>query len=220
MENDLDQALRYLGAGPASGELREQVGEVLARLEAQIQPRYTYRIVPLERREEGFGLEGTGIVLPGRLAGRMLEDCGQAALLACTLGAAFDQRLSALQARDMAQAVIWDACGSALVERGCGQAEEELAGRFPGLFFTDRFSPGYGDLPLDLQPALCAALDTPRRLGLYVTDSLLLNPVKSVTAVIGLSERPQPARVRGCAYCQMREHCPYRKGGTHCGEQI
>ena len=88
MENDLDQALRYLGAGPASGELREQVGEVLARLEAQVQPRYTYRIVPLERREEGFGLEGTGIVLPGRLAGRMLEDCGQAALLACTLGAA------------------------------------------------------------------------------------------------------------------------------------
>ena len=106
------------------------------------------------------------------------------------------------------------------MERGCGQAEEELAGRFPGLFFTDRFSPGYGDLPLDLQPALCAALDTPRRLGLYVTPSLLLNPVKSVTAVIGLSERPQPARVRGCAYCQMREHCPYRKGGTHCGEQI
>ena len=47
MENDLDQALRYLGAGPASGELREQVGEVLARLEAQIQPRYAYRIVPL-----------------------------------------------------------------------------------------------------------------------------------------------------------------------------
>lgn len=220
MEDYLDQALRYLGAAEASGELRAQVGEVLDRLSAQLQPRYTYKVMPLEGREDGFGLTGSGVVLTGRSAGRMLEDCGQAALLACTLGAAFDQKLSALQARDMAQAVIWDACGSALVERGCDRAEEELAGRFPGLFLTDRFSPGYGDLPLDLQPALCAALDTPRRLGLYVTPSLLLNPVKSVTAVIGLSDRPQPARIRGCAYCQMQGHCPYRKGGTHCGERI
>ena len=53
--------------------------------------------------------------------------------------------------------------------------------------------------------------------GLAVTESLLLNPVKSVTAVIGLSDRPQMARIRGCAYCQMRERCTLRKGGKHCG---
>ena len=82
---------------------------------------------------------------------------------------------------------------------------------------TDRFSPGYGDLPLDLQPALCAALDAQRRLGLTVTDSLLLNPVKSVTAVIGLSPTPQPARIRGCGYCNFRENCQFRKEGTTCG---
>ena len=50
-----------------------------------------------------------------------------------------------------------------------------------------------------------------------MTESLLLNPVKSVTAVIGLSDRPQMARIRGCAYCQMRERCTLRKGGKHCG---
>jgi hypothetical protein len=42
-------------------------------------------------------------------------------------------------------------------------------------------------------------------LGLHVTDSLMLNPVKSVTAVIGIADRPQMARIRGCAYCAMRD---------------
>ena len=220
MEDYPKQALRYLGAAEAPEELRRQVEDAFQGLEGWARPRYVYKLFGLERREGGFALTGSEIVLTGASAGRMLEDCSQAALLACTLGAAFDLRLSALQARDMAQAVILDACGSALVEKGCDMAEEELAARMPGLFLTDRFSPGYGDLPLELQPALCAALDAPRRLGLHAGQSLLLNPVKSVTAVIGLSERPQPARIRGCAYCRMGARCPYRKGGNCCGEQI
>ena len=146
----------------------------------------------------------------------MLKECTQAALLACTLGAAFDARLRAVQARDMAKAVLTDGCGSAWVEAGCDEAEGELSERLPGRFLTDRFSPGYGDLSLDMQPALCAALDAGRRLGLSVTDSLLLNPSKSVTAVIGLAHQPQMARVRGCAYCTLRETCALRKGGNHC----
>ena len=44
-----------------------------------------------------------------------------------------------------------------------------------------------------------------------------MNPSKSVTAIIGLSDRPQAARIRGCAYCSMRETCALRKGGKHCG---
>ena len=45
--------------------------------------------------------------------------------------------------------------------------------------------------------------DTGRTLGLHVTDSLLLNPGKSVTAIIGVSHRPQMARVRGCRYLSL-----------------
>ena len=116
----------------------------------------------------------------------------------------------------MAKAVIYDALGSALVETGCDEAERDISARFPNQFLTDRFSPGYGDLPLELQPRLCAALDAGRRLGLTVSQSLLMNPVKSVTAVIGLSDSPRPARIRGCAYCNLRDTCTVRKGGSTC----
>ena len=212
----IEEALRYLGAADAPETLRRVAGEA-ETLSAQFRPRHVCKVCELDFQGEEIFLCGTAVVLKGGTALKMLAQCHRAALLACTLGARFDLALTAVQARDMARAVILDACGSALVEQGCDEAEKELSARFPGRYLTDRFSPGYGDLPLELQRDICAALDTPRRLGLHVTESLLLNPVKSVTAVIGLSDRPQMARIRGCAYCQMRERCTLRKGGKHCG---
>ena len=218
MELNIDEALRYLGGGEGvPSALRAQAQQVADRLTAAVQPRYTYRVFPLVHGEEGIALEGAGLLLPGRSAKKMLAQCDRAVLLGCTLGAGFDAVLRAEQVRDMAAAVLLDACGSAWVEAGCDAAEQEIRARFPGLYLTDRFSPGYGDLPLDLQRALCAALDSVRRLGVHVGESLLLNPVKTVTAVIGLSDRPQMARIRGCEFCAMNQTCALRKGGKSCG---
>ena len=218
MELNVNEALRYLGAGEGADEaLRERVEGQAARLTALVRPRYWYRVTPVTHGAQGILLAEAGLFLTGRTAALMLEECGQAVLLACTLGAQFDALLRTEQARDMAQAVILDACGSAWVEAGCDRAEEEIAGRFPGKYLTDRFSPGYGDLPLTVQPELCRALDAQRRLGLCVTPSLLLTPGKSVTAVLGIADRPQRRRVRGCACCSMKQTCTLRKRGMTCG---
>lgn len=222
----IQEAMRYLGAAsePMDSPLGCQVSDIFTALSASIQPRFVYKIYQLDfqknqdqdKNQDQILLLGTQVVLTGTTANRMLKQCHQAALLACTLGAAFDLRLLALQARDMARAAIWDACGSALVEFGCDLAEQEIAARFPDIFLTDRFSPGYGDLPLTLQPNICTELDTGRRLGLHVSKSLLMNPVKSVTAVIGLASQPQIARIRGCAYCQLQETCTIRAPRLSC----
>ena len=214
---NLHEVLRYLGAGANAPEpLRAQAAALSTRLSEALQPRYVWRLFPIVRENGGFVLPQSGLTLTGHTAETMLGDCDQAVLLCCTLGAEFEALLRREQARDMARTAILDACGSALVEAGCDAAERELAQRFPHRFLTDRFSPGYGDLPLALQPTLCNALDTRRRLGVHVTPSLLLNPAKSVTAILGLSDRPQMARVRGCASCSMRKTCQLRKGGTSC----
>lgn len=218
MEPDIEEALRYAGVpSPPPEGLRREMEAVAASLTAAVRPRWRWRLFALEHTAAGPSIPALSLTLPGRTAAKMLADCTQAVVLACTLGAGFDARLRAEQARDMARAVLLDGCGSALVEAGCDRAEEELARRLPGRFFTDRFSPGYGDLPLALQRPLCAALDTPRTLGLHVTESLLLNPAKSVTAILGVSDRPQMARIRGCRYCAMSRTCQLRKGGKSCG---
>ena len=218
MELNVSEALRYLGVrGAPDPALLSQLSAAADRLARAAPPRWVWRAYPLAFGPEGPALEGAGLALPGEMAARMLGGCAQAAVLICTLGAAFEALLRAEQARGMARAALLDACGSAWVEAGCDEAQAEISARFPDLHPTDRFSPGYGDLPLSLQRDICGALDAPRRLGVQVTDSLLLNPSKTVTAVIGLSDRPQPARIRGCAYCDLRENCQYRKGGTTCG---
>lgn len=217
MKLDRAEALRYLGAGGRADEaLARRVEDTARRLEGLLAPRYVFRVFPLSFQDETPYLAPAGLALPGKLARAMLSGCTQAALLACTLGATFDRELQGLQARSMAEAVILDACGSAYVEAGCQQAQEALSAALPQLYLTDRFSPGYGDLPLSLQPALCEILDVQRRLGLYVTDSLLLNPMKSVTAILGLAPTPRPTPIRGCAVCPNRGECAYRKGGSTC----
>ena len=217
MELHLDEALRYLGAGDTADEaLRQGMAAVADRLTKTISPRWSYRVFSSEKREEGIFLKEADIVLPGKMAATMLATCQQAVLLVCTLGMEFEAMLRAEQARDMARAVMLDACGSAWVESGCDAAEAEIAARFPNLYLTDRFSPGYGDLPLSLQPSVCAVLEAQKRLGVHVSESFLMTPSKTVTAVIGLSDRPQMARIRGCDFCAMRENCNLRKGGTSC----
>ena len=216
MTLDRAEALRYLAiARPDAGSL-EAIEPVAAALEAALTPRFTFAVFPVRRTPEGAALEGSGLVLPGRMARTMLRECSDAVLLLCTLGAGFEAQLRAASARDMAQAAMLDACGSAYVEAGCDAAEQAIAARFPEKYLTDRFSPGYGDLPLELQPALCAALDSQRRLGVTVTESLLMVPMKTVSAVIGLADTPQPARVRGCQFCARRETCEFRKNGQIC----
>ena len=125
----VEEALRYLGAGDAPEDLRRQVAVEAKALSASLRPRFAYRVCELDFQSERILLRGTAVVLTGTTAFRMLGSCGRAALLACTLGTRFDLSLAAMQARDMARAVILDACGSALVEQGCDGAEKELAAR-------------------------------------------------------------------------------------------
>jgi len=84
------------------------------------------------------------------------------------------------------------------------------------MYLTDRFSPGYGDLPLEVQPALLEAAQA-HRIGVTAAPSLMMIPQKSVSALIGLSDRPQMARIRGCAFCRMNQTCTLRKAGKSCG---
>lgn len=211
-------AMRYLGVGETAPEsLRRDMAKTAALLAASLQPRFVYRYFDLELESDGFRVAGTDLLLRGRTVETMLAQCRRCVLLACTLGAEFDAMLRREQIRDMSRAVMLDACGSAWVESGCDAAEAEVRAALPeGLYLTDRFSPGYGDLPLEHQHAICALLDTERRIGLHVTNSCLLNPMKSVTAIIGIADQPQMARIRGCGFCSMRKTCQLRKGGTHC----
>lgn len=179
-------------------------------------PRYTYLKLGITLQPDGVHAEGTSLVMSGNDIRSHLEGCSEAVLLCATLSENTDKLIRIAQLRDMTEALVLDAMSSAAVEQLCSKLETELHTLYPEKYFTWRFSPGYGDFPLEAQRSFISVLNANKRIGLYLTDSLMLTPLKSVTAVIGLSDSPLPQKKRGCVTCNMRERCLFRKGGGHC----
>ena len=205
-----EEILRYLGCpgteDPATLALVEGCS---ARLLAAARPKWTYRVFDLAVQTDGVRLD-CGLLLPGRDLAAHLRGCSRAALLAATLSAPVDALLRRAQAEDLAAAVALDCCATAAVEAVCDLAEAEIRARFPGCSFPFRFSPGYGDLPIELQDPILRLLDAPRRVGLYATDRHILTPRKSVTAVLGISDGEISPQKRGCASCTFRDRCKFQ----------
>ena len=211
------EVLRYLGgsAGSAPEELLDTVRDCGREIQAVARPRAVWRKFPLE---EETTLSGTTLTLTGEDIRAHLADCGACILMAATLGAEVERLLMHTQVSDMARALILDSCASAAVENVCDNLEADLRERVEaeGKFLTDRYSPGYGDLPIALQGAFCTLLNTQRQIGLTVSGSNLLIPRKSVTAVLGISPLPRTTRSGGCQNCNLFETCTIRKSGAVC----
>ena len=211
-----NQVLQYLGY--KGGGLSETLAADLARCERTLleaaRPRAVWRLYPL--LPDGR-LDGTDFTPAGESIRELLRGCGAVLLMAATLGSEVERLIRRAQVGSMGDAVILDACGSAAIENVCDNLCADLEAAFAPRYLTDRFSPGYGDMPLSQQAELFRVLDVTRRIGVSLSDSGLMLPQKSVTALIGVSDSPQPRRHRGCAACAMFEHCAFRKDGTSCG---
>lgn len=184
------EVLRYLGhRGQELGpELEGRLSSVMARAAGEIRPRWAWRAAPLVKGADGYEAVGCDLVLAGRSMDALLDGCAAVALLAVTCGPGPDRVAERDASRDPVGALVYDACAIDLVEQGADAccARIGLWAHDRGLSCTKRYSPGYGDLPLSVQPAFLAAVDARDRLGIELTDDLLMVPLKSVTAVVGL----------------------------------
>ncbi len=213
------EALRYMGYH--SNEVAENIQALINDCESAllgcIKPKYTYKIFGITHSDSGIKIDGSNVILSGNSIRTHLEGCDGIILLATTLSGEADKTIRRYEITDMTKALAADALASAAIEQVCNAAEEEIKDSIEGKFMTWRFSPGYGDLPIELQPQLLALADAQRQIGLTATQNNILIPRKSVTAIIGLSDTPLPRKRQGCAICNMNKTCQFRKRGEHCG---
>ncbi|MCD7929254.1 MAG: vitamin B12 dependent methionine synthase, activation domain protein [Clostridiales bacterium] len=214
-----NEVLLYLGynGGDVPPELEADIAACAQRILETARPRLTYRVFPLD----GGRLRGTDFALEGQDIQTLLAGCGEAVLMAATLGPDVETLLMRAQVTDMAKALILDSCASTAIENVCDNFEADLRRDYAarGLYLTDRFSPGYGDLPIAQQRGFCELLDTRRRIGLTVSQSGILIPRKSVTAVLGAADSPRPHREPSCADCGLFRSCQMRRNGKVCGKR-
>ena len=206
----LDDALRFMRVPRPGREeaLIEAVRETFANLETFARPRSVwgrFHVSCLEGVETGKDLKG--------LLSRSADCC----LMAVTLGPEVDRQIALAQRRGMWEGLALDACASVRADAFCDEAQGEIeASLEDGEGLTMRFSPGYGDAPLSLSEEIIVCLNATRRIGLSMTRSFLMTPVKSVTAVLGVTAVPGARGTEagcdgtGCALCGRRENCPYR----------
>lgn len=217
---DRDEALRYMAyqsGNDISPTAMAYLDECEKKLLDVLSPKYVYKCFPLEWHDGRPVITGCSLELSGNAVAAHLDGCSRVIIMAATIGGAADRLIRRLQIEDMAKAVITDAFAGAAVEQVCGAAEDIIKAEIGSGYFTWRYSPGYDDLPLELQKTLLDVIDAPRKIGLCTSDSFLLAPIKSVTAIIGVSDDPLPQRVRGCTTCNMNKVCQFRKRGQHCG---
>jgi hypothetical protein len=112
-----------------------------------------------------------------------LRDCSEIVVFGATVGSGIDRLIGRYSILSPSRAIIFQALGSERVEALCDVFCNELAERE---FVRPRFSPGYGDLPLELQRNIFDSLDLTRKLGINLNENLFMTPTKSVTAIVGI----------------------------------
>lgn len=205
MKTNRRETLRYLGVKGAPDERTLALVE-RAEKEAEecVFPRFTFRLFPLEREPLSVG----GTPLEGADIAAYLKDCDEVYLIAATLGFEAEKRINFLMQSSPALGVALDAvCTSVLesfLDEQCQKLQEGSKKRL-----KPRFSCGYGDFPLSQQRDMVRLLDTGRKIGVFLSESLMLAPQKSVTALVGAGERAR-GKSEGCSACGKKD-CAFKK---------
>jgi len=188
-EPDVKEILRYAGVRGDGREYTELVSELLRLSEREIRPRACYIRVPVMVSGTHVDLDLFSVVSSS--LSRALFGCSEAYIFAATIGVGIDRLMAKFGVSRASSQLILQAIGTERVERLCDlvckELEEQTA--VEGNVCTGRFSPGYGDLPLSAQSDVVRILDTGRKIGVTLGETLLLTPTKSVTAIVGIKEK-------------------------------
>lgn len=200
------EILRYAGCKTADGEILALLSSCLDEVKDKLVYKVCYREFSLQITD-GVCDFGAFTLRSNRLA-QNLRGCETALVFAATVGVEIDRLIAKYGKLSPAKALFFQAIGAerieALCNAFCAEAEGERKTKA-----KPRFSPGYGDLPLETQKTLFAALDCAKKIGVCLNESMLMSPSKSVTAIIGFGHTKYEPNAKNCRACD-KEDCAFR----------
>lgn len=216
-----EEVLRYLGykGQDIDKNITSIIEECRDEIKKVIMPRVIYSYKNIKQNDEGVEVITTNLVLKGRDIKEHLKNSKECVLMAVTLGNEVEKKTRLYEKINLTKALILDACATTAVEEVCDIIENNVKEKavLNGMDITFRYSPGYGDLPLDVQNNFLRALDAQKKIGLTVSENNLLFPRKSVTAIIGIVNRGMEKKRKSCKECNNYENCSFRREGETCG---
>lgn len=200
------EILRYAGAKELTSNIEALLNECLAEIENKLIYKVCYAHFPLRLCDEVVDL--SFVKVSSEKLRKNIADCHSFVLFAATVGIEIDRLISKYGRISPSKALLFQAIGAERIESLCNEFNNFIKDEYPHT--APRFSPGYGDLPLDVQKDFFRVLEPNRKIGLSLNDSMLMSPSKSVTAIIGISDKKHPLKKHNCSQCDKTD-CSFRR---------
>ncbi len=215
---DAQETRRYAGLMKATDFDEAKIAAACQDARLLATPRGIWQVYDYDCKQQEI-LAFPPCIIEGMKIGSHLAGCDKVILLAATVGDAIEETVTAqFAAGEYAASVLLDAAATAAVEQIANAMEKAIKPKAAakGYGMRWRFSPGYGDWPIEQQPELIR-LSRAADIGISLSSSLMLVPRKSITAIIGLYKEDKSTtaasianHANGCAACH-KEDCPARK---------
>ena len=174
--------------GNADAQLLQNARRAISLIKGQLSFKVGYFAAKLEWDDDGYPI--LPIAQKSDNLKKNLKNCEAYVMFAATIGSGIDRLIRRYEVSDPALGVMLQGLGAERAESLCNLFCEEVRMKagMEGYHPHPRFSPGFGDLPITVQKEFLNLLDAGRRMGITLSDSYLMSPSKSVTAIIGLEK--------------------------------
>ncbi len=190
-------ALRYMGAHAPSEEVRGLYEDCKRESVGCLDGAICHRIYDITT--EGTQINFGDFCIESADLARCLGGCRQAVVMVATAGFPIDRLIKKYSAVSPARALAFSAIGTAYVEGMCDDFCTALCRAYGGARM--RYGVGYGDLSLDCQADIFSCLEVTKRIGVTLTEGMLMSPTKSVSAIIGVGgETVHNSYCRACPH--------------------
>lgn len=205
------EILRYAGAKEETKELKSILEDCLSEACGRLSYRVCFSEVPVKKSGEMLDL--TFLKTESKDLGKNLIGCQSVVVFAATVGVEIDRLIERYKRLSPAKALIFQAIGAERIESLCDVFSQDIKARLKEeeKYTRPRFSPGYGDFPLEKQKDIFAYLECAKKIGVSLNSSLLMSPSKSVTALIGISDcKMENENSEPCKTCK-KVNCTFRR---------
>lgn len=216
IEINKDEVLRYLEYKNQhiDEKLNCIIDDCIKITKDKINPRYTFGVYSI-LKENGYQIKfkDTNTSIISKDLSELLYDCSKCIIIATTLGVEIDKQIKINSYSNLTKSIILDACATTAIEELCDLLESDIEHQLSKdvKYITRRYSPGYGDLSIDINKDIINLLNTQIRIGLTITKDRIMIPRKSVIAIIGISENKVICHKKSCLKCSNYNTCKYKK---------
>lgn len=203
------EILRYAGCKGANENIERLVDECIEKAQPAVKSMVCYQVFDIKAMDNEIDL-GFATCSSASLM-KNLRGCEKIILFGATVGLEIDRLIAKYGKLSPSKGLIFQAFGTERIETLCDEFCKDISAELnpKGEFLKPRFSPGYGDLPLNLQSDIFGSLKPQKSIGLTLNNSMLMSPSKSVTAIMGITKEKTFCAQKDCKNCMLKD-CEFR----------